>query len=111
MNFDNWKKRWAHHRNILSRGQSEISLFYGVVSMSLLLWLSLRDAFTIPRAYGVFIVPAIIILAAVAQYLVGWVMVKIRFIEEIQRWDAEKNPMLKEILEKVNENSIRREHE
>ena len=97
------KERWAHHRNILSRGQSEISLFYGVISMSLLLWLSLRDAFTIPREWSVFILPAIIVIAGIAQYIVGWIMVRTRFIEEIQKWDGEKNPLLTEILEKIGE--------
>jgi hypothetical protein len=79
--------------------------------MSLLLWLSLRDAFTIPRAWGVFILPLIIVIAAVAQYVVGWIMVRTRFIEEIQKWDGEKNPLLIEILEKLGENSVPRKHE
>lgn len=79
--------------------------------MSLLLWLSLRDAFTIPRAWGVFILPVIIVCAGIAQYVVGYVMVKTQFIEEIQKWDGEKNPLLIEILEKLGENSLSRKHE
>lgn len=76
--------------------------------MSLLLWLSLRDAFTIPRAYAVFVLPTIILIAGAAQYVVGWIMVKTKFIEEISKWDSEKNPVLTEILEKINENSVHR---
>ena len=79
--------------------------------MSLLLWLSLRDAFTIPRAYAAFILPTIIILAGAAQYVVGWIMVKTKFIEEISKWDSEKNPVLTEILEKIGENHLSRKHE
>lgn len=79
--------------------------------MSLLLWLSLRDAFTIPRAWSVFILPAIILIAGIAQYIVGWLMVKTRFIEEIQKWDGEKNPLLTEILERLSENSLSRKHD
>lgn len=71
--------------------------------MSLLLWLSLRDAFTIPRAWGVFILPMIIVVAAVAQYVVGWIMVRTHFIEEISKWDSERNPVLADILDKLDE--------
>jgi hypothetical protein len=79
--------------------------------MSLLLWLSLRDAFTIPRAWSVFILPAIILIAGIAQYVVGWIMVKTRFIEEISKWDSERNPVLTDILGKIHENHLFRKHE
>lgn len=105
------KARWAHHRNLLSRGQTEISIFYGVISMSLLLWLTLRDMFTIPREWVVFILPGIILSAGAAQYIVGYFIWKWDLIKEYQKWDSEQNPMLTDILENTIENSVRRKHE
>lgn len=58
-----------------------------------------------------FILPAIILIAGIAQYIVGWIMVKTRFIEEISKWDSDKNPVLTQILEKIGENSVSRKHE
>jgi len=99
----NIRKRWAHHRNLLSRGHSEISLFYGVIQMALIFWLFLRDITTFSRVWMLVIIPVVVILATIIQYFIGWFMDRNGLIKDYQEWDTERNPIITAILKEVND--------
>jgi hypothetical protein len=90
----NLKKQFVHHRNLLARGQTEISLFYGLINMCLLFWLFLRDVITVPRVWIVIIAPVCFLIALGMQYLVGYLMNRWKLIDELQKWDFERNPVV-----------------
>jgi len=96
-----WAQRWTHHRNLLSRGHSEVSLFYGVIQMALIVWLTIRDSVSIDRQWVIVIIPAIFVVGAGIQYLVGYVMDQTGIIRDYQAWDAERNPLIVDILNRV----------
>ena len=100
------KKTWIHHRNRLARGQTEISLFYGVIQTALLLSLFLRDIMTFHRVWLLIFLPACFLGVTALMYLIGWYMDTHGLIDELQDWDAERNPMLKEIRNIVKEGNM-----
>jgi len=96
------KKRWIHHRNLLARGHTEVSLFYSTIQMAILIWLFLRDLMSFSRFWIFVIAPACAILVILIQYLVGYMMDRYGMIHELQEWDFERNPMVMKILEIVS---------
>uniref|UniRef100_A0A6M3K9W7 Uncharacterized protein n=1 Tax=viral metagenome TaxID=1070528 RepID=A0A6M3K9W7_9ZZZZ len=100
MDWKGVRKSYAHHRNLLSRGHTEISLFYGIIQMSLIVWLALRDMVTIHREWVFVVIPGIVIFAATVQYLVGYFMDRFRVIEDLQEWDMSRMPQIRELLKR-----------
>ena len=99
-------KKWIiHHRNRLARGQTELSLFQGVVQTGLILWLFLRDLMTIPRGWVFFFFPVCLCGVLIAQYVVGYLMDRYKMIDAIQNWDAERNPYLVDIKKGMEKDS------
>jgi len=101
MDWKGVRKFYAHHRNLLSRGHTEISLFYGIIQMSLIVWLTLRDMITIHREWVFVIIPAIVLFAGTVQYLVGYFMDRYKVIDDLQKWDFERNPQVMQILKSM----------
>lgn len=83
-----------HHRNLLSRGHTEISLFYSTIQMGILLWLFLRDVMTISRFWTAIISSTCFLLAIGIQYLVGYLMDRWKLIDALQEWDFKRNPVV-----------------
>lgn len=83
-----------HHRNLLSRGHTEISLFYSTIQMSILVWLFLRDIMTVSRVWIAIIAPVCFLLAIGIQYLVGYLMDRWKLIDALQEWDFKRNPVV-----------------
>jgi len=96
-----FKKRLIHHRNRFARGQTELSLFQGVIQTALIFWLFLRDLMTFPREWVFFFFPICLCGVLIVQYLIGYFMDRFKMIDEIQDWDAARNPYLKDIRKKV----------
>jgi len=101
MTWPGLRKAYAHHRNLLSRGHTEISLFYSIIQMSLIMWLALRDMMTIHREWVFIIIPGIVLVAATIQYFVGYFMDRYRIIEDLQEWDMSRMPQIKELLKRA----------
>lgn len=99
MDWRKIKKQWVHHRNLLSRGHTEISLFYSTIQMSILIWLFLRDLMTFPRVWIFIIAPACGIAAIAIQYFTGYFMERYKIIDDLQEWDFERNPVITRLLE------------
>ena len=93
-----WKKIYIHHRSILVAGHAEVSLVYSVVSQTLIVWLALRDAFTIPRHNAIWILPLIMVSAIIVQYFVGLFWEKKKLINEEQSWRFQRTSEVMEIL-------------
>ena len=93
-----WKKKYIHHRSILLVGHGEISLLYSVVSQTLIVWLALRDAFTIRRHNAIWILPCIMLGALVIQYLVGLFWERKKLVNEEQSWRFQRTNEVMEIL-------------
>jgi len=110
-----FKKRYAHHRNLLARGHTEISLFYSTISMSLIVWLAIRDSVTIRREWAFVVIPLIILVAATIQYLVGYLMDRYKVIQDLQEWDFSRNPLIQYLYDKAkrevedNEDTLHRQ--
>lgn len=101
MDWRRIKKRWVHHRNLLSRGHTEISLFYSTLQMSILIWLFLRDLMTFSRIWIFFIAPICFIAAIAIQYLTGYFMDRFKIIDDLQEWDTERNPVFMNMKNKL----------
>ena len=97
----NWRKRYTHHRNLLSRGHTEIGLVYGTLQMAILIWLFLRDLMSFSRTWIFIIAPIVAIIAILIQYLIGLFMDRTHLIDDIQEWDAQRNPLFKKIEEQT----------
>jgi len=92
------KKWFINHRNRLARGQTELSLFQGVIQTALILWLFLRDLMTIPRLWVFLFFPVCLLCVMTIQYFIGYFMDRCKMIDEIQEWDFDRNPQIKKIL-------------
>ena len=66
--------------------------------MALIFWLFLRDITTFSRVWMLVIIPVVVILATIIQYLIGWFMDKKGLIKDYQEWDSARNPYLVDIL-------------
>ena len=69
--------------------------------MAILFWLLLRDVTTFSRFWIVGFFPIILIVSIAIQYLIGWFMDKYKVIEDIQEWDAERNPLMTKIVKQT----------
>ena len=103
MDWKGVRKSYAHHRNLLSRGHTEIGLVYSSVQMGILVWLFLRDVTTFSRLWLFALLPGIVLLALAIQYGVGWLMDRHKVIDDLQKWDMSRNPQVMEILRQIND--------
>ena len=69
--------------------------------MSLIVWLTLRDMITIHREWVFVIIPAIVLFAGTVQYLVGYFMDRYKIIDDLQKWDLERSPLITKILKQT----------
>lgn len=105
MDKEKWLRRWSHQRNLLSRGHTEVSLFYAVIQFSILVWLALRDILDIPASAYIIFFPLLIIVVFLAQYFIGYLMDRYKLIDKYQEWDAERNPYLVSIKKQTKHRS------
>ena len=101
MDKANFRKKFIHHRNLLSRGHTEASLVFSLFQYSMIFWLFLRDLVTIHRVWMLVIIPVSAILATAIQYAIGFFWDKARFVDEDNAWISERNPILMDILNKT----------
>ena len=97
------RKRFIHHRNLLSRGHTEASLVFSLFQYSMIFWLFIRDLITIHRVWMLLIIPLSAILATAIQYTIGYYWDKGKFVDEDNVWISERNPVLMEILSKAGD--------
>jgi len=98
MDQANLIKKYIHHRSLLVKGHSELSLAVSVFNYAMLMWLTLRDIITFPRIYVLLILPGTFVVVFIIQYIIGWIWERKKLVNEEQDWLAVRNPVLKEIL-------------
>jgi len=98
-------KKYIHWRCILVRGHSEVSLLWSVISQTLIVWLAIRDAVTVQRIHALWIIPAIMVLAIIVQFVIGWVWEKKKLVNEEQAWVMERTEAIQELLNAKGNNN------
>jgi len=103
-----WMQRYIHHRNLLLRGYSEVSVIIGIFNNTLLVWLFLRSL-GVENKYIV-ILPFLVCLVIIILYMIGRVYMRQGMIAEDYSWQAHQNPAWKELMtvlrSQKNENTI-----
>ena len=100
-------RKYIHWRCILVRGHSEVSLLWSVLSQTLIVWLAIRDSVSIHRIHALWILPLIMILALIVQFVIGWVWEKKKLVDAEQKWIMDRTEAIQELLNK-KENKCQR---
>lgn len=93
-------KAYVSWRCVLMRGHGEVSLVMSIVSPTLIIWLTLRDAVTIARIHALWIIPSLIVLAVIVQFAIGWVWDKKKLVNYEQEWLMDRTEAIQELLKK-----------
>jgi len=102
MDKETFVKKYIHHRSLLIKGHGEISLIWSVLSQTLIVWLALRDADTIHRIHAIWILPSIMLIALLVQYLIGWIWERNKLVDAEEQWRLERSPMIKQMKERLD---------
>jgi hypothetical protein len=98
--------KYIHHRNLLLRGQYELGMIIGNISLCMISWLFLKDLFDFTKDYAKIIMPSIFIIVCIIQYLFGFIWDKLHGFDVENEWHIVRNPTLRGIRknEHVKEN-------
>ena len=91
-------KKYIHHRNLLVRGQIELSMIMSLINTGLLLGLFLKNVLNIPTNYVVYIILACVTLTALLQYLFGWYYEQKKLFDEDNNWMTDRTPVFQKLI-------------
>ena len=96
-------KKYIHHRNLLIRGQLELSIVIGLINTGMLLGLFLRGLLGVPLNYVLVIVITSIFFVGLGQYFLGLLYDRKGLIHEENDWTTSRTPILGRIEEAVKQ--------
>ena len=91
-------KKYIHHRNLLVRGQLELSVIMSLINTGMLLGLFLKTIFNIPTSYVVYIILGCVTLTAFLQYLFGWYYEQKKLFDEENNWLTDRTPVFQKLI-------------
>jgi len=102
MMFDRQKliNRYVHHRNLLLKGYQDNAVLNAVITNSILIWLFLRDFFSLSRRM-IWIVPVIMATILLGLYIYGLIWEKKRIFQADYDWHQTRQPISMKIMELV----------
>ena len=91
-------KKYIHHRNLLVRGQLELSVVLSLINTGMLFGLFLKTVLNIPTSYVVYIILGCVTLTAILQYLFGWYYEQKKLFDEENNWLTDRTPVFKKLI-------------
>ncbi len=92
-------KKYIHHRNLLVRGQLELSVIMSLINTGMLFGLFLKTVLDIPTNYVVYIILGCVTLTALLQYLFGWYYEYKKLFDEENNWMTDRTPIFKRLID------------
>ncbi len=92
-------KKYIHHRNLLVRGQLELSMIMSLINTGMLFGLFLKTVLNIPTSYVVYIVLGCAALTAFLQYLFGWYYEHKKLFDEENNWLTDRTPIFQRLMD------------
>ena len=92
-------KKYIHHRNLLVRGQLELSMIMSLINTGMLFGLFLKTVLNIPTSYVVYIILGCVTLTALLQYLFGWYYEHKKLFDEDNNWLTDRTPVFQKLME------------
>ena len=92
-------KKYIHHRNLLVRGQIELSVIMSLVNTGMLFGLFLKTVLDIPTSYVVYIILGCVTLTAFLQYLFGWYYEQKKLFDEENNWMTDRTPIFQRLVD------------
>ena len=92
-------KKYIHHRNLLVRGQLELSVIMSLINTGMLFGLFLKTVFDIPTIYVVYIILGCVTLTALLQYLFGWYYEHKKLFDEENNWLTDRTPVFQRLMD------------
>jgi hypothetical protein len=87
--------KYIHHRNLLLRGQYELGMVIGNVSLCMISWLFFKDLLDFPKEYAKIVMPSIFVVVCLIQYLFGYFWDQIHGFDTENEWHLDRNPTLR----------------
>lgn len=91
-------KKYIHHRNLLVRGQLELSVVMSLFNTGMLFGLFLKNVLNIPTSYVVYIISGCVTLTAFLQYLFGWYYERKKLFDEENNWMTDRTPLFQKLI-------------
>jgi hypothetical protein len=92
-------KKYIHHRNLLVRGQLELSVIMSLINTGMLFGLFLKTVLDIPTSYVVYIILGCVTLTALLQYLFGWYYEHKKLFDEENNWLTDRTPIFQRLMD------------
>jgi hypothetical protein len=92
-------KKYIHHRNLLVRGQLELSVIMSLINTGMLFGLFLKTVLDIPTRYVVYIILGCVTLTAFLQYLFGWYYEHKKLFDEENNWMTDRTPIFRRLVD------------
>jgi len=96
----NIAKKYIHHRNLLVRGQLELSVIMSLINTGMLFGIFLKNVLDIPTHYIFFIIFGCVLLTALLQYLFGWYYEQKKLFDEENNWITDRTPLLQKLMDR-----------
>jgi len=92
-------KKYIHHRNLLVRGQLELSVIMSLINTGMLFGLFLKTVLNIPTSYVFYIILGCVTLTAFLQYLFGWYYEHKKLFDEENNWMTDRTPLFQKLID------------
>lgn len=92
-------KKYIHHRNLLVRGQLELSVIMSLINTGMLFGLFLKTVLDIPTSYVVYIILGCVTLTAFLQYLFGWYYEHKKLFDVENNWLTDRTPIFQRLMD------------
>ena len=92
-------KKYIHHRNLLVRGQLELSVIMSLINTGMLFGLFLKTVLNIPTNYVFYIILGCVTLTAFLQYLFGWYYEHKKLFDEENNWLTDRTPLFQKLID------------
>jgi hypothetical protein len=91
-------QKYIHHRNLLIRGQLELSVIMSLVNTGMIIGIFLKNVLHISTSYIIFIISGCVILTAFLQYLFGWYYEQKKLFDEENSWITDRTPIFQKLM-------------
>lgn len=92
-------KKYIHHRNLLVRGQLELSVIMSLINTGMLFGLFLKTVLDISTSYVVYIILGCVTLTALLQYLFGWYYEHKKLFDVENNWLTDRTPIFQRLMD------------
>ena len=92
-------KKYIHHRNLLVRGQLELSVIMSLINTGMLFGLFLKTVLDIPTSYVVYIILGCVTMTAFLQYLFGCYYERKKLFDEENNWLTDRTPVFQRLMD------------